>query len=58
MTRAGAPIALAWTTRTAWRATLSLTCGANAVQLDATDRHGLSVGTDATTVTRSGAGCP
>ncbi len=52
------PVVLAWLNQTAWQATLPLNCGANSMKLDATDRHGLAVGSDTITVTRSGNGCP
>ena len=51
------PLTLTWTTTTAWRTTIDLACGVNAIRLDATNRHGQAVGTDTITVTRSGAGC-
>ena len=58
VTRAGAPLALAWPTRAGWRATVALGCGANSLALDAVDRRGQAVGADAITVTRTGDGCP
>lgn len=53
-----AQIPLTWLDQTAWRATLPLSCGVNAIELDALDRHGRDAGSDAISVTRTGSGCP
>jgi hypothetical protein len=53
-----ASIALTWMSQTAWQATLPVSCGANTISLDAFDRHGQPVGSDALSVTRTGDGCP
>jgi hypothetical protein len=54
----GAPVPLAWAGTAAWKATRPLACGANAIALDALDRHGAAVGSASIVVTRVGAGCP
>jgi hypothetical protein len=52
------PLVLTWTSQSAWQATLPLGCGVNAIGLNAFDRHGQAIGSDAIGVTRTGAGCP
>ncbi|MBK7191574.1 MAG: lamin tail domain-containing protein [Myxococcales bacterium] len=56
--RAGAPLTATWPSRTGWRVTTPLACGANLLALEARDRRGRPVGADTVTVTRTGAGCP
>lgn len=53
-----APLTLSWPSETSWQATLELACGPNEIELEAFDRHGRSVGSDALAITRSGHGCP
>jgi Lamin Tail Domain/Concanavalin A-like lectin/glucanases superfamily/CotH kinase protein len=55
ITRAGQPIPLpvTWIGNTAWRVTIPLTAGVNAIQLAAFDQHGTAAGTDTITITSS-----
>ncbi len=55
---AGPALPLTWPAQTGWQATVPLSCGVNAVDLQAFDRHGAAVGSDSISVTRSGGGCP
>ncbi len=51
-------VPLVWSSKTAWQASVPLSCGVNALSLQAFDRHGQAVGGDTLSVTRTGAGCP
>lgn len=51
-------VPLVWSSKTAWQASVPLSCGVNALSLQAFDRHGQAVGGDTLSVTRTRAGCP
>ena len=55
ITRAGQPVpfAVTWTSATAWRLSVPLVSGANAITLEAHDQHGTLTGTDTITITSS-----
>ena len=57
--RVGAgPVALTWTGKTAWQATLPVACGRSDITLQAVDARGQGVGTSTVQVIRAGGDCP
>lgn len=58
LAQSSTPVPLTWTSQATWQAALPLSCGVNAIGLDAFDRHGQPTGSDTLSVTRTGAGCP
>lgn len=51
-------VALTWLSQTTWQASVPVSCGVQALDLGALDRHGQPVGASSITVTRTGVGCP